>query len=76
MMITFPAAMAENAPKDSAYIGPTDPKGNPWLLQDLLIVGIPIVLAQQMVTDLDELFIGKRGRIAYLEKRVKIDPQA
>ena len=27
-MLTFPAGMAENAPKDSAYVGPTDPTGN------------------------------------------------
>ena len=76
MMITFPAGMAENAPKDSAYIGPTDPTGNPWLPPELMIMGIPIALAQQMAADLDESFIGKRGRIAYPEKRVAINPQS
>ena len=76
MMITFPAGMAENAPKDSAYIGPTDPTGNPWLPLELMIMGIPIALAQQMAADLDESFIGKRGRIAYPEKRVAINPQS
>lgn len=76
MMITFPAGMAENAPKDSAYIGPTDPTGNPWLPPELMIMGIPIALAQQMAVDLDESFIGKRGRIAYPENRVAINPQS
>jgi hypothetical protein len=62
MMITFPAGMAENAPKDSAYVGPTDPTGNPWLPQELMIMGIPIALAQQMAADLDESFICRRSK--------------
>ena len=75
-MLTYPAGMAENAPKDSAYIGPTDPTGNPWLPPDLLLMGIPIALAQQMATDLEESFICKRGKIAYPEKRVVVKPQS
>ncbi|MDD1748693.1 MAG: DUF169 domain-containing protein [Methanothrix sp.] len=74
MMITFPAGMAENAPKDSAYIGPTDPTGNPWLPPELMIMGIPIALAQQMAADSDESFICRRSKIAYPEKRVMIKP--
>ena len=74
MMITFPAGMAENAPKDSAYVGPTDPTGNPWLPPELMIMGIPIALAQQMAADVDESFICRRGKITYPEKRVMIKP--
>jgi hypothetical protein len=48
MMIAFPAGMAENAPKDSAYVGPVDPTGNPWLPSELMIMGIPSRLAHQM----------------------------
>lgn len=70
MMITFPAGMAENAPKDSAYVGPTDPTGNPWLPPELMIMGIPLGLVQQMAADLEESFICKRSRIAYPENRV------
>ncbi len=73
MMITFPAGMAENAPKDSAYVGPTDPTGNPWLPPELMIMGIPSGLAQQMTTDLEESFICKRSRIAYPENRIVIN---
>ncbi len=69
MMITFPAGMAENAPKDSAYIGPTDPTGNSWLPPDLMIMGIPIALAQQMASDLEDSFISIRSKIAYPENR-------
>jgi len=75
MMITFPAGMAENAPKDSAYVGPTDPTGNTWLPPELIIMGIPIALAQQMAADLDESFICRRSKIAYPAKRLAIEQQ-
>jgi hypothetical protein len=75
-MITFPAGMAENAPRDSAYIGPTDPTGNPWLPPELMIMGISIVLARQMAIDLDKYFICMRSRIAYPEDRAVIKHQA
>jgi hypothetical protein len=73
-MIAFPAGMAENAPKDSAYVGPVDPTGNPWLPPYLMIMGIPEGLAQQMAACLEESFICKRSRIAYPEKRISIKP--
>jgi len=71
-MIAFPAGMAENAPKDSAFVGPVDPTGNPWLPQDLMIMGIPAGLAQQMAACLEESFICKRSRTAYPEKRISV----
>lgn len=75
MMITFPASMAENAPKDSAYIGPTDPTGNSWLPPNITIMGIPIAVARQMAANLNDSFIIKRGGIAYPGKRVTINRQ-
>lgn len=74
MMITFPAGMAENAPRDAVFIGPTDPTGNNWLSPELMIMGIPVAMAQQMADDLDESFICKRGKIAYPETRMKVNP--
>jgi hypothetical protein len=71
-MIAFPTGMAENAPKDSAYVGPVDPTGNSWLPPDLMILGIPERLAQQMAACLEESFICKRSRIAYPEKRFSV----
>lgn len=71
-MITFPAGMAENAPKDSVFVGPVDPTGNSWLPPELMIMGIPSGLAQQMGADLEESFICKRSKIAYPEKRTGI----
>jgi len=74
-MITFPAGMADNAPKDSAYVGPTDPTGNVWLPPELMIMGIPIALAQQMAADLKDSFICKRTKIAYPENRAILSPK-
>ncbi|HOW15370.1 DUF169 domain-containing protein [Methanosarcina sp.] len=71
-MIAFPAGMAENAPRESAFVGPVDPTGNPWLPPDLMIMGIPAGLAQQMAACLEESFICKRSRIAYPEKRISV----
>lgn len=73
-MITFPSGMAANAPKDAAYVGPTDPTGNPWFPPDLLAMGIPAILAMQMAADVDESFIGRRSRIAFPEHRVPVKP--
>jgi hypothetical protein len=59
---------------DPSYVGPSDPTGNTWFPLDLLIMGIPAELAQQMATDLEESFICKRCKIAYPEKRTAIKP--
>ncbi|TAH59978.1 MAG: hypothetical protein EWM52_09980, partial [Methanosarcina mazei] len=59
---------------DSAFVGPVDPTGNPWLPPELMIMGIPAGLAQQMASSLEESFICKRSRIAYPENRVSIKP--
>ena len=75
-MIAFPAGMAENAPEDSAFVGPVDPTGNPWLPPELMIMGIPEGLARQMAACLEESFICKRSRIAYPEKRISIKAPA
>jgi hypothetical protein len=73
-MITYAAGMAADASKDSAYVGPVDPTGNIWFPPDLMVMGIPAVLAQRMATDADESFIGRRSRIAYPEHRVTVKP--
>lgn len=73
-MITYPAGLAENAPDTAAYLGPTDPTGNLWFPPDLMVMGIPIGLAQQMAADIEGSFIGKRGRIAFPERRLPVKP--
>jgi hypothetical protein len=61
-MITFPAGMAENEPNNSAYVGPVDPTINPWLLSELMIMGVPSELAQKMAIDLEESLSSKEAR--------------
>ncbi|KKM58359.1 hypothetical protein LCGC14_1549520, partial [marine sediment metagenome] len=39
--ITYPAGMAENSPKNSIIIGPSDPTGNYWFPRNYLSIGIP-----------------------------------
>ena len=63
--ITHPAGMAENSPKNSIIIGPTDPTGNYWFPQNYLSIGIPFDIAKRMAHDLDQSFITKRPKIAY-----------
>ena len=35
-MITYPAGMAERAPRNAAFVGPVDPTGNSWLPPDMM----------------------------------------
>ncbi len=73
-MITYPAGLAANAPRDSVYVGPTDPTGNVWFPPDLMVVGVPAAVAQQMAADADASFIGRRGKVAFPERRVPVKP--
>lgn len=68
--VTYPAGMAENAPKRSVFTGPTDPTGNIWFPPDLMAMGIHIEKAREMAKSLDESFIGKRPKVAYPEHRL------
>ena len=70
--ITYPAGMAEKAPKKAVYIGPTDPTGNLWFPTDLMAMGIPIEKAREMSANVDESFIGKRAKVAYPEHRPEL----
>jgi len=68
-LISYPAGLIENGPKDSIIIGPTDPTGNPWFPENYMSIGIPYKIAKQMARDVDSSFIGKNPKIAYPEKK-------
>ena len=68
--VSYPAGLAENAPKTSAFIGPADPTGNIWFPQDYMALGIPIALAQQMAEDLEASFLTKRPQVAFPVNRI------
>jgi hypothetical protein len=70
--VTFAAGMAENAPRDTVFLGPADPTGNYWFPPDHLSLAIPIDMARRMCDDLDESFIVKRPKVAYPIRRTKV----
>ena len=45
--ITYPAGLAENTPKETAFIGPADPTGNIWFPEDYMSLGIPIDIGNE-----------------------------
>ena len=73
-MITYAAGMAAESPQGSAFVGPVDPTGNLWFPPDLLVMGIPAAVAQQMAADADSSFIGRRGQVAFPERRIPVRP--
>lgn len=70
--ITYPAGMAEKAPKNAVFTGPTDPTGNIWFPPELMAAGIPIVKVRQMAEAMDDSFIVKRAKVAYPDRRVEL----
>jgi Uncharacterised ArCR, COG2043 len=70
--VSYPAGLAENAPKNSAYIGPADPTGNIWFPPNFMALGLPINLAQQMSDDVEASFLTKRAQVAFPTKRIKL----
>jgi hypothetical protein len=71
--ISYPAGMAENAPADTAFMGPQDPTQNHSLPPDMMALGIPAEMAERMVKNLDASFIIRRPQVAFPshEKRLK-----
>jgi len=63
--ITYPAGMAENAPKNTAFMGPQDPTQNRSLPPDMMAIGIPAGLAVTMTGNLDSSFIIRRPQVAF-----------
>lgn len=68
--VTFASGMAENAPKDSVYLGPLDPTGNSWFPQSMMSIAIPLKIARRMAQDVDSSFIMKRPDVAYPKRRI------
>jgi len=70
--ITYPAGMAEKAPKDTAFVGPVDPTGNIWFPPEYMAIGIPLKIAEEMHEDLKDSFAAKRPEVANPKKRDNI----
>ncbi|MDI6876995.1 MAG: DUF169 domain-containing protein [Methanomicrobiales archaeon] len=68
-LVTYPAGMAEKAPKETVFLGPQDPTTNWAIPPDYLAIGIPILTALRMAANIDRSFIGKRPHVAFPERR-------
>ncbi len=69
-LISYPSGMAKNAPIDSVYIGPVDPTINKHLAQDSMIASIPIKLAEEMVSDIENSFLYINKQSAFPENNI------
>jgi hypothetical protein len=62
--VTYPAGMAEKAPKETAFVGPVDPTGNVWFPPEYMAIGVPLQVAEKMHEDLEDSFAIKRPDVA------------
>ncbi len=70
--VTYPAAMAEKTPPNTAFVGPVDPTGNSWFPPNFMALGIPVGIARRMHHDLENSFASKRPGVAYPSSREDI----
>jgi hypothetical protein len=71
-LVTYPAGMAEKAPKETAFVGPVDPTGNIWFPPEYMAIGIPLKIAAGIHKDLNNSFAVKRPEVASPKMRDKI----
>ncbi len=67
--VAYPSGMAKGAPKDTAFIGPTAPDGNPWFPPEMMAIGIPAKVAARMASDVEKSFVVKCAETTYPAKR-------
>jgi len=70
--VTYPAGMAEKAPKETAFVGPVDPTGNVWFPKECLAIGIPLEIAIHIHEDVNNSFVVKRPEVAFPKIRDKM----
>jgi len=69
--ITFPAGLAENTPKDTAFMGPQDPTQNHSLPPEMMALGIPSSIAIRMANNIEVSFISRRPQVAFPRHELK-----
>lgn len=67
--VTYPAGLAENGPKNKIILGPMDPTDNYFFPPDILAMGIPIEIANNMAQHAKDSFMINRSQVAFPEKR-------
>ncbi|WP_048148361.1 DUF169 domain-containing protein [Methanolacinia paynteri] len=68
-VITYPGGLTENAPGDSAFMGPVDPTQNRVFPPETMAIGIPAKVIIEMAANLDDSFIIKRPGVAFPRRR-------
>jgi len=67
--ITYPAGLSDGSPKNCVFLGPIDPTDNYFFPPDILAMGLPIEIAEEMSRNLEDSFIIKRRDVAYPQER-------
>jgi hypothetical protein len=70
--VTYPAGMAENAPKDTAFLGPMMSYGNDWFPRDMMSLGIPAHIAARMCRDYERSFAALKPEVTYASFKEKL----
>jgi hypothetical protein len=63
--ITFPAGLAGNTPRNTAFMGPQDPTQNHSLPPEMMALGIPAEMAVRMAGNLEASFVTRRPQVAF-----------
>lgn len=67
--VTYPAGMAEHAPKNTAFISPMASYGNDWFPTDLMALGIPIDMARRMAESYEYSFAVQKPAVTYADPK-------
>lgn len=66
--ITYPAGMAERAPRETAFMGPQDPTQNRSLPPGMMAIGIPAAVAVRMAANIGASFVSRRASVAFPDR--------
>jgi hypothetical protein len=72
LFVAYPAGMAENAPEDTAFIGPNAPDGNTWFPEDIMALSMPIGMAARVCEGYHQSFAVKAPEMTYPQQREKL----
>jgi hypothetical protein len=72
LFVAYPAGMAENAPKNTAFLGPNAPDGNTWFPEDIMALSMPMSMAARICEDYESSFAVKAPEMTYPQAREKV----
>ncbi len=72
LFVAYPAGMAANAPKNTAFLGPNAPDGNSWFPEDIMALSMPIGMARHICEKYGASFAVKVPEMAYPKTREQV----